>query len=85
MNIERLSAEVKEAVVSAKISAKVSAHHTSLCDRTEKDPLMLTPKKGVIYPVAVARVNGKLTRIFLDTGTGGRYASSTLIQTVNAK
>ena len=38
-----------------------SKHHTSLCDRTEKNPLMLTPKKGVIYPVAVARVNGKLT------------------------
>ena len=64
-------------------------HHTSLCDRTNQDdelaPMLLTPKKGVIYPVAIARVNGQLCRIFLDTGTGGRYASSTLIQRAKAK
>ena len=72
-----------------------SRHHTALCDRDEKstrsdnsnnhDPMMLTPKQGVIYPVAVARVNGQLCRIFLDTGTGGRYASSTLINLTNPR
>ena len=64
-------------------------HHTSICDRisdnVDVDPMMLTPKKGVIYPVAIGRVNGLLCRIFLDTGTGSRYASSKLIQIAKPK
>ena len=47
--------------------------------------MMLTPKKGVIYPVAIGRVNGRLCRIFLDTGTGGCYASSKLIEVTRPK
>ena len=35
--------------------------------------------------MAIGRVNGQLCRIFLDTGTGGRYASSSLIEFTKPK
>ena len=67
-------------------------HHTSLCDKPEEgskpatpNPVLFTPQTGTIYPVALAKVNGVTTRVFLDTGTGSRYCSSKLVLATNAQ
>lgn len=58
-------------------------HHTSICDKsTQRDQLMTATsveRKGVVYPIVTAEVNGIKCRALLDTGAGSSYASSTLL------
>ena len=58
-------------------------HHTSICDKsTQRDQLMTATsveRKGVVYPIVTAEVNGVKCRALLDTGAGSSYASSTLL------
>eukprot|EP00795_Rhopilema_esculentum_P000506 gene506-10185_t len=59
-------------------------HHTSVCDKVEKqgDVLLVTGEQGVVHPVVIVKVEGVLCRALLDTGAGSSYVSSQLIEKV---
>ena len=42
-------------------------------------------RKGVVYPIVTAEVNGIKCRALLDTGAGSSYASSTLLDRLHLR
>eukprot|EP00794_Sanderia_malayensis_P013528 gene13528-biopygen10795 len=61
-------------------------HHTSICDKKQKEPGMTSTsenEKHVIHPVVVVLVEGIKCRALLDTGSSSNYLSSTLVELIN--
>lgn len=64
-------------------------HHTSICNNSSTDGLLLTTQpessNKVIYPVVVVEVEGVQCRALLDTGAGRSYASAALLDLVKSR
>ena len=62
-------------------------HHTSICDkRTQNDQLMCsTTWSPIVFSVVIVLVNGVKCRALLDTGAGGSYVSSKLIENIDVR
>ena len=55
-------------------------HHTSICNKKTKSVLTLASSEvnNVIYPVVVVLINDIKYRVFLESGAGSSYISSTI-------
>ena len=62
-------------------------HHTSVCDREQREPevLLTTGEHNVVYPVVVVKVEGVTCRALLDTGAGSSYLSNKLVEIIGKK
>ena len=57
-------------------------HHTSICDKladSKSEPMLVTSKTNVTYPVAITKVNGVKYRALLDTGSDSPYISKSYV------
>ena len=64
-------------------------HHTSIrdkpadrCDKladSKSEPMLVTPKTNVTYPVAIIKANGVKCRVLLDTDSGSSCISESCI------